>query len=80
MRITVPVTINVEVDFDMTEEEAAAFQSGEDLGMENLVRSTGRAIAECLHQNAGMGLADDMVEFVTDETGWCITNLNMEVK
>ena len=80
MRITVPVTINVEVDFDMTDEEAASYQGGEDLGLENLTRSTQRAVAECLHQNAGTGLLDDMVEFVTDETGWCITNLNMEVK
>lgn len=77
MRITVPVTITVEVEFDMTEEEAATFQDGQDLGLENLTRSTRRAVAECLHQNTGMGLTDDMVEYVTDETGWCIRGLSL---
>lgn len=77
MRITVPVMITVEVEFDMTEEEAATFQDGQDLGLENLTRSTRRAIQECLHQNTGMGLTDDLVEYITDETGWCISSLSL---
>lgn len=76
MKITVPVTINVEVEFDMTDEEAATFLDGEDLGMVNLFKSTQRAVGEALHQTTG--LVDDMVEFITDETGWCISNLSME--
>jgi hypothetical protein len=76
MKITVPVTINVEVEFDMTDEEAATFLDGEDLGMVNLTTSTRRAISEALHQDTG--LVDDMVEYITDETGWCINSLSME--
>lgn len=77
MKITVPVTVSVEIDFDMTEEEAASYRGRE---LENLTHKAKQAVAECLHQNAGTGLADDMVEFVTDETGWCVSGLYMEVK
>lgn len=78
MRVTIAVPVRVEIEFDMTEEEAAAFQDGQDLGLENLQRSAGRGITSALHHNGGMGLTDDMVEFVTDETGWCIRSLSMQ--
>lgn len=79
MKITVAVTITVEVEFDMTPEEAASFQDGEDLGLENLTRSTQRAIQECLRQNDEpvLALADSMVDYITDETGWCIHALRL---
>lgn len=77
MRIKVPVTIEVEVDFDTEVDGVDAIQEIDRTAIE---RKSKDAIAECLHQNAGMGLADDMVEYITDETGWCINGLYMEVK
>jgi hypothetical protein len=76
MRITVPVTINVDVEFDMTEEEAACYQDGQDMGLTNLINGTKRAIANTLHGSEGM--IDEMVDAISDETGWCINGLTME--
>lgn len=80
MRVAITVPITVQIEFDMTEEEAAAFQSGEDPGLEKLTRTTQGAIQDAIHQNAGMGLADDMVDLITEETGWCIRSLSMQTE
>ena len=75
MKISVPVTITVEVEFDMTPEEAASYLDGDDLGLVNLKHSTTKAIQDALH--ADPDLADDMVERITDNTGWCLCAISM---
>ena len=75
MRITVPVTLTVEVEFDMDEHEAACLSGESDPGQQHLIERTREAIQECLHDEPS--LADDMVERITNETGWCLRAFSM---
>ena len=78
MKITVPVTVNINIEFDMTPEETVCYQDGQDLGLENLARSTKEAIEHCLRErDVGQDLMDDMVEQITDRTGWSIYGLSL---
>lgn len=79
MMITVTVPVSVTVELDMTDTEAACFQDGQDLGLENLRRSVARGVILSLHRAAEEeGMADDMVDAISDETGWCLRSLSLE--
>lgn len=74
MKISVPVTLTVEVEFDLDQDGNGdtVLESHE---VEELMLRTREAIQDTLH--AEPSLADDMVERITDNTGWCLRSLSM---
>ena len=72
MKISVPVTLTVDVEFDMDRDECP----GEELpSPERLGELARQAVVDALH--ADDVLMDDMVERITDGTGWCILGISM---
>lgn len=72
MKISVPVLMMVEVEFD-TEVDGEVVIPDRD----QLVIRSHKAVVDTLH--ASEELVDEMLERITDATGWCIQALSMEV-
>lgn len=71
MKITVPVTLFVDVEFDIDGEDLAEIQNDPNT---NLQAETDGVVRQWLYDNIN---PDDLVEYITDATGWCISGLSL---